>query len=246
MEKFEGETDNLFLFPDYDLTYHELSEYHARVYGCSWNNKMNILEVLQSVELNPSYFNILLLHTSLEESSDAYLPININALVDLGFDYYALGHVHQAKTIKKNIIFPGTPEPLSFRELGQHGIFMGSVDKDHSEMNFIQMSKIEFCQETLELNSSMSLNDIEQSIIQVLEKYKKNHFLKLYLKGYLSYEVISFFMHWIDDFEESVKSNEEIGYFEIINDTSMDFDLKELKKNYSKGIVGSFIEQVEQ
>ena len=66
--------------------------------------------------------NIAMLHTSLSGAvgHDPYAPCSVADLSDMGFDYWALGHIHKAKIHSKDpwIVMPGTPQG---RDIGESG-----------------------------------------------------------------------------------------------------------------------------
>ena len=66
--------------------------------------------------------NIAMLHTSLSGAAghDPYAPCSVADLSGMGFDYWALGHVHKASIHSKDpwIVMPGT---LQGRDIGESG-----------------------------------------------------------------------------------------------------------------------------
>ncbi len=74
--------------------------------------------------------NILVIHGSLDSSKiedKKYNPINKNKLLQTGFDYIALGHIHKLNyntEENQKIVYPGSAISLGFDELGKHGIIM--------------------------------------------------------------------------------------------------------------------------
>jgi DNA repair exonuclease SbcCD nuclease subunit len=71
-------------------------------------------------------FNIGLLHTSADGRSTEharYAPCSIEALVDKGYNYWALGHVHRRELLRSDppIVFPGNLQGRFFRETGPKG-----------------------------------------------------------------------------------------------------------------------------
>lgn len=80
----------------------------------------------------PGYFNIGLLHTSLEgqEGHERYAPTRIDELVQKGYDYWALGHIHKRQIIKEDpyIIFPGNIQGRHIRETGNKGCTLVTVN----------------------------------------------------------------------------------------------------------------------
>lgn len=71
-------------------------------------------------------FNIGLLHTSADGSATehaVYAPCSVQALVDRGYDYWALGHVHRRTVLREapHVVFPGNLQGRHIRETGPKG-----------------------------------------------------------------------------------------------------------------------------
>ena len=71
------------------------------------------------------HFNIGLLHTSLtgREGHENYAPCTVDDLVNKGYDYWALGHVHQGETVVADppVVFPGCIQGRHIKESGAKG-----------------------------------------------------------------------------------------------------------------------------
>ena len=78
--------------------------------------------------------NIGLLHTALEGRAGhaPYAPCRLSALVDRGYDYFALGHVHTREVLSERpwIVFPGNLQGRHARETGPKGASLVSVEGD--------------------------------------------------------------------------------------------------------------------
>ena len=79
------------------------------------------------------YFNIGLLHTSLtgRQGHENYAPCALADLVNKGYDYWALGHVHQFETVVADppVVFPGCIQGRHIRESGPKGCVLVSVEE---------------------------------------------------------------------------------------------------------------------
>ena len=77
-------------------------------------------------------FNLGILHTALDgrEGHDAYAPCSIDRLVERGYDYWALGHVHKREIVCQDpwIVFPGNLQGRHARETGAKGATMVTVE----------------------------------------------------------------------------------------------------------------------
>ena len=79
-----------------------------------------------------AYFNIGLLHTSVtgREGHESYAPCTVHDLANKGYDYWALGHVHQYEIVgdEPPVVFPGCIQGRHIRETGSKGCVMVTVE----------------------------------------------------------------------------------------------------------------------
>ena len=77
--------------------------------------------------------NIGLLHTSLDgrggTSHLSYAPCDVETLKKFGYDYWALGHIHQQQIVADNpwIVFPGNIQGRHVREAGPKGVMLSLI-----------------------------------------------------------------------------------------------------------------------
>ncbi len=78
------------------------------------------------------WFNIGVLHTSLtgREPHASYAPCSVNDLKSRGYDYWALGHVHEFEVVATDplVVFPGNLQGRSIRERGAKGAVLVTVE----------------------------------------------------------------------------------------------------------------------
>jgi DNA repair exonuclease SbcCD nuclease subunit len=78
------------------------------------------------------WLNIGLLHTSLDGSSAhaPYAPCTVADLGRFGYDYWALGHIHNAAVVSRDpwIVYPGNIQGRSSRETGPKGAVRVTVE----------------------------------------------------------------------------------------------------------------------
>jgi DNA repair protein SbcD/Mre11 len=79
------------------------------------------------------HFNIGLLHTALtgRPGHEPYAPCTLDGLKSKGYQYWALGHVHQREEVSREpwIIFPGNIQGRHIRETGPKGCTLVTVDE---------------------------------------------------------------------------------------------------------------------
>ena len=80
----------------------------------------------------PGWFNIGVLHTALEGHSAhaSYAPCSLAELAARGYQYWALGHVHEFAIVSEapHVVFPGNLQGRHARETGPRGAVMVSVE----------------------------------------------------------------------------------------------------------------------
>jgi DNA repair exonuclease SbcCD nuclease subunit len=79
----------------------------------------------------PGRFNLGLLHTSLtgRPGHDTYAPCSVAQLREKGYQYWALGHIHQPEVINKDpwIVFAGNCQGRHIKEAGARGCRLVTV-----------------------------------------------------------------------------------------------------------------------
>lgn len=81
----------------------------------------------------PGWLNIGVLHTALEGNAAHanYAPCSLAELSAKGYDYWALGHVHEYAVLQRDpwVVFPGNLQGRHIRETGARGAVMVSADE---------------------------------------------------------------------------------------------------------------------
>lgn len=81
----------------------------------------------------PGHFNIGLLHTSLtgREGHENYAPCAFDDLANKGYDYWALGHVHQYEEVNLDppVVFSGCIQGRHIRESGAKGCVLVTAEE---------------------------------------------------------------------------------------------------------------------
>jgi exonuclease SbcD len=107
----------------------------VHVHGVSFANPHAPASLLPTYRAPvPDAVNIGLMHTSLAGASrhDPYAPVGIPDLTVHGFDYWALGHIHQRRVHleKPWIVMPGNPQGRDINEGGPKGVTLATIAED--------------------------------------------------------------------------------------------------------------------
>ena len=126
-------------YPKREVTENLVPNYPAPVAGC---------------------FNIGLLHTNAGGNSQhaAYAPCSVEELVAKGYDYWALGHVHDFAILheRPHIVYSGNTQGRHAREIGRKGCLLVTVDERSSgyelrEVEFRETDLVRWFRETIPL-----------------------------------------------------------------------------------------------
>ncbi len=121
-------------------------------------------------------FNIGMLHTSLQGASGhaPYAPCTPAQLADKGYDYWALGHIHQRENRAIDdscpIVFSGNTQGRSVRECGAKGCVLVELDEGHpAKLTFhsLDVCRWHICE--LDITSVSNLDDVMQQFCERLE-----------------------------------------------------------------------------
>ena len=81
-------------------------------------------------------YNIGVLHTAAtgREGHELYAPCALDDLIEKGYDYWALGHVHKGEILRESpwILFPGNTQGSHIEGPGPEGCTIVTVDDDGS------------------------------------------------------------------------------------------------------------------
>lgn len=126
--------DNVTCFPTRQATTFRLEYLKVALHGHSFRDR-EITENLAAgyPHPTPGFFNIGVLHTALEGASSHanYAPCTLAELHAKGYQYWALGHVHEYAIWQgsSTIVFPGNLQGRHVRETGRRGAVIVTVDE---------------------------------------------------------------------------------------------------------------------
>jgi len=122
--------------------------------------------------------NIGLMHTSLGGSAghDNYAPCSIADLDAAGFDYWALGHIHQRAVEKGRctIVMPGIPQGRDIGEDGPKSVTLVTIADDRGiTLEERHLALVQFERISLDLSGVATWPDLQAAIGQALRKRRQ-------------------------------------------------------------------------
>ena len=121
-------------------------------------------------------FNIGLLHTNAGGNSQhaAYAPCSVEELVAKGYDYWALGHVHDYAILHKgpHVVYSGNTQGRHARETGPKGCLLVTVDErtgggEVREVEFRETDLVRWFRETI----SLQPDDDEDALLDMTREH---------------------------------------------------------------------------
>jgi len=166
-----------------EFSYHKpetkiLENLGVAIHGQSFANRA-ITEDISAAYSNalPGYFNIGLLHTSLNGRTGHanYAPCTMPGLLSHGYDYWALGHIHKREVLHENpwVVFSGNLQGRHARETGDKGCTLVQVKNGKTALTHVPLDVLrwEVCQ--LEVSDVTQADDIvdraHDAVTQVMQ-----------------------------------------------------------------------------
>ena len=133
------------------------------IYGYGFNNYEMNENQLKNINIeNENKINILITHGTIingNELNGIYNPISKNELVNKGFDYIALGHIH-----KRDEYYPGSLISMGFDELGEHGFIYGEINDKKVSTKFIKADKRELKEIEVDVSNIYSEDELIEEL----------------------------------------------------------------------------------
>lgn len=224
--------DNVFIFGNY-LEYIELKNY-VRIYGFSWDRSEYKSFKMPRLRLDQNYINLLSIHGTVASSSD-YLPLNIDDLEDMGFDYIALSHIHKPGQIGKRTFYSGCLESMSFNDLGDRGGYLVDIDSSHFSYKFINFTQRQYFDLEFDLSDLESNSKLFLALDEFLQDIGSENFIRLRLIGENSD---------LDLMKAREILSEKFFYFELVDMTSSILDLDLLAKENEYNLLGKYLKYI--
>ncbi len=206
-----------------------IKELNTIVHGIAYGYQEESRPLLEDLIIpRTNEINILMLHgtdtSSAPQKQSKYLPFNYEDMIKSGFDYIALGHFHNHKVYKDQgkIIgaYPGSPEPLGFDELGNHGIILGEISKDRIDIKMIPLAKRQYYKIDIDITGLRGLEEVKDALLKNIRTCNpKENLFSLRLFGNYTWELGE-----SPDFIE--RQLKDLAYYiQIVDDTEGEYDM---------------------
>lgn len=160
-EYFPG---NVHIFPEQVTTF-SFSDF--TVTGASFTSPSASFASLISPPSDKSKINVLCIHGDIS-SVGSYNPINKDEIFALGYDYTALGHIHQSMTFPR-MAYPGCHDGGGFDETGTKGFLCCNVDKNTCNIQFVPSSSRVYEAFNFDISPFSSSEGVARALLDTLK-----------------------------------------------------------------------------
>lgn len=230
--------ENVTVFDSENVTCVEIDELDLAVYGYAFTSSVYRNDPLEGFKRTDCKgFAVLCAHTELDATVTPYAPITTERLCSSGFDYAALGHVHDQTGIREQngtvYAYSGCLAGRDHTENGEKGGIIVTLDKENGENN-VKAKFVRLCPwvwTTLSVNVSgasdeKTVTDIVEIRLKELQSVSEtNTIIKLRLTGEIKCDVneenvkISLSSYGVDEVHNETVST--CGFDELENDISL-------------------------
>lgn len=173
---------NVFYFKDETVRYFDIqtrTQETLRIYGFSYTKRWVEAVKIDEYPVNPQAtdYTIGLLHGDLATATDKvnhYAPFTTQALLAKDYDYWALGHIHQAMPLNEAplIQYSGTIQGRHINEQGDKGAYI--VELEHNKptkSTFISLAPIIWTTATIQCHSQMTAQTLVEELKLITANY---------------------------------------------------------------------------
>lgn len=218
----EGQECGCVRFPELETT----------VYGFSYY-KREITEPLYD-DLHPERTrgcHILLAHGG----DESHIPINRRRILESGFDYIALGHIHKPHFLADNrAAYAGALEPLEINDSGAHGYIIGEYGRGKVQAKFVPFACRQYIQLDLESDRSSTDFFMREQLERSIKQYGEHNIYKVRIGGFRDPDICYHIGQYLS-----------VGnILDIMDETEPDYDFATLRRVHGSDVVGRYIEKL--
>lgn len=241
--------ENVHIFTSEALAFFSFEELGCEVYGYAFTSPG--LDHFPAAARKPRRYdtiNILLAHADMTSPYSTSAPINEADIEQSGFDYVALGHIHNSSGIRQAgntyYAYSGCLEGRDFGECGYKGAIIGTLDKKSgilsADLAGKRFSRRRFAAEQLDLTGCTDRETLVTSLLKCItdHHYGEDTQLRITLEGAVSPTLPI----RTAPLAEALRENTHLFSLELIDHTSPLFDADALERDFS--IRGAFFKEL--
>ncbi|UTR09221.1 DNA repair exonuclease [Evansella sp. LMS18] len=165
--------DNVHIFPSVPEPYfiEKNNGEKAYIYGFSYPQKAfyeNPVPLFKK-ENDLEAYHIGMLHgqETQQDGHEPYAPFAVRDLLQLGFDYWALGHIHKRQTLNMYppVVYPGNVQGGTRKETGAKGAYFVELEKHQTNLHFVETSPLQWEKIEVHIDGHETMDELIAAII---------------------------------------------------------------------------------
>ena len=226
--------DNVQMIKTGLLSYVEIPSLKTAVYGLSYvTREITDARYDVAVPQHKQKYEILLAHGGDEK----HIPIHKQKILQSGFDYIALGHIHKPQVLQENLAYyAGALEPIDKNDVGSHGYIQGVINGKGCRAEFVPDAVREYIHMDVQVNKKMTGYELMETVRDQMQKYGAQNIYKITLTGFRDPEM-----------QYNYESIENCGNIvELVDATKPAYDFDKLQTQNTDNILGAYIESLRE
>lgn len=131
-------------------------------------------------------YRIGMLHGTVDgrQDHDPYAPCSKQELIEKGYDYWALGHIHKREVLHQSpwIVYPGNLQGRHLKEAAAKGAYVVDVDDDGTaELHFHPLDSVRWHDEQLTIDGVETRQDMMDLLSPYMERLREENAIQLHL-----------------------------------------------------------------
>jgi DNA repair exonuclease SbcCD nuclease subunit len=165
--------DGVFEFPSKSADTVLLDDLKVAIHGRSFSNRAvpeNFATSYPAARVG--WFNIGVLHTSCNgrPGHDPYAPCSLEDLVSKGYQYWALGHIHEYEQLHADphVLYPGNLQGRGIHECGAKGALLVHVKDDEVTVERLILDRVRWFDVTVDVEGLTDPNEVHDLLSSLI------------------------------------------------------------------------------
>lgn len=223
--------ENVTILSSETMTSVYFPEIRTEVHGFSYH-RPEIREPLYDQLSCPKdgHYHILLAHGG----DETHIPIRMPRLAAAGYDYVALGHIHQPKLYPKaSMAYCGSPEPMDRTDIGQRGFILGDLTADGCRCRWVPCATAEYVPVTLTTDENTTTESILSALEEKLDPDPR-YLYRIILRGLRDPEIRF-------DKEALLRAGQIV---DVQDESRPSYDLEHLREEHTHDLISYLIDEL--